>query len=492
MAEYYPLLAKAVASLPNSTLDSRKVVYERARKALIGQLRMLHPPVPEEDIARESAALDAAIARVEAELAAASNPAAPPEPVAALAGSEAVALAEPAARFPMRSGALGPSAGKPFPPLRTKAAAPRAEAGAGAEAPASRQPAVVEAVGDAAPAVIPSDPVPVGVPVPSATALSAREPAAREPAISAPVAVLAPVGREAAEAERRSRPRPDQQRPIAPQPPTPKRARRPLWIIPAGVGLVVLAVAVTAYKLRDRPEALHPRASEQAQAPTDAGKSVDRVGAPATSGSAEPTRTAADDTPAAPQATAAAANPAAPIAGRAALLVEAPEEHDKFKTYIGAVVWRLDNVSDGRNQSVGLGVRADIDLPDDKMKATVLFQKNVDSSLPASHTIKIRFSVQPGSPSGGIKEINVPQMRREDSSAGEPLDGVTVTIVENSFLVGLSPGTAEATNLEMLRSREWIDIPIRLVNGKIAKLTFEKTAAGQRNLQEAIAAWAKS
>ena len=58
MAEYYPLLAKAVATLPNSTGESRKVVYDRARKALIGQLRTLHPPVPDEDIARESEALD--------------------------------------------------------------------------------------------------------------------------------------------------------------------------------------------------------------------------------------------------------------------------------------------------------------------------------------------------------------------------------------------------------------------------------------------------
>ncbi len=475
MAEYYPLLAKAVASLPNSTSDSRKVVYERARKALIGQLRMLHPPVPEEDIARESAALDAAIARVEAELAAAADTAGPPV-TSAPVGSEAAAAEGPASRFPTRSGALSPSASKPFSPLRTKVPSPKAEGAAAPVAPLP--PAVVEAAG----ATAAPEPAPVAPPVP-------------EPAVSPAPAGVAPPARELADAERRSRPRPDQQRPIAPQPPAPKRARRPLWIIPAGIGIVVVAVGLTAYKLRDRPEVLHPRASEQAAAPTDAGKSVDRVGAAASSGSAEPTRSATDTTSAAPaaqQATATSANPAAPIAGRAALLVEAPDEREKFKTYIGAVVWRLDNVSDGRNQSVGLGVRADIDLPDDKMKATVLFQKNVDSSLPASHTIKIRFSVQPGSPSGGIKEINVPQMRREDSASGEPLDGVTVTIVENSFLVGLSPGAAEAANIEMLRSREWIDIPIRLTSGKIAKLTFEKTAAGQRNLQEAIAAWAKS
>ena len=167
------------------------------------------------------------------------------------------------------------------------------------------------------------------------------------------------------------------------------------------------------------------------------------------------------------------------------MLVEAPEEASKVKTYLGTVVWRLDNVSDGQNQAVGLAVRADMDLPDDKMKASVVFQKNTDASLPASHTLKIRFIVQPGSPSGNIKEINVPQMRREDSATGDALDGVTVPIVENSFLIGLTPGNSENANLDLLKSRDWIDIPIRLSNGKIAKLTFEKTDVGQRDLQEA-------
>ncbi len=466
MAEYYPLLAKAVASLPNSTLESRKVVYERARKALIGQLRMLHPPVPDDDIERESIALDAAVARLEGELTAAAD-APTSEPPAAVPGAVTpLPLPEtPAARFPPAGGALGPSATKPFPVLRAKAPLPRA--------PAERV-----------------EPAAVGSSSPDAAAAPMKDPAPwpRDPAAAA---ALPPF--EAGDVERRSRPRPDQQRPIAPQPPEPKRTKRPLWIIPLGIGVVVAGVAVAAYKLRDRPEVLRPRTAEQAQAPTDAGKSVDRVGNSAAAVVAEAPRTTNGVAePVGPSAGTNAGNPAAPVAGRAALLVEAPDEKDKFKTYIGAVVWRLDNVSDGQNQSVGLAVRADIDLPDDKMKATVVFQKNMETSLPASHTIKIRFSVQPGSPSGSIKEINVPQMRREDSAAGEPLDGVTVAIVENSFLVGLSPGNSESANLEMLRSREWIDIPIRLTSGKIAKLTFEKTAAGQRDLQEAVTAWSKS
>ena len=69
MADYYPLIAKAVAGLPSSTPEARSAIYQRARSALLGQLRRLEPPIPESDVERESAALEVAIARLEADLA---------------------------------------------------------------------------------------------------------------------------------------------------------------------------------------------------------------------------------------------------------------------------------------------------------------------------------------------------------------------------------------------------------------------------------------
>ena len=66
MADYQSLLTRAVANLPVASLEARQGIYERARKALVTQLRSLRPPLPESDIAREETALDKAIAAVEA------------------------------------------------------------------------------------------------------------------------------------------------------------------------------------------------------------------------------------------------------------------------------------------------------------------------------------------------------------------------------------------------------------------------------------------
>src|SRR5580658_9058007 len=66
MADYHSLLTRAVANLPNAgTPATRAAIYERARKALLEQLRSLRPPLPESDITREETALDAAIAEIE-------------------------------------------------------------------------------------------------------------------------------------------------------------------------------------------------------------------------------------------------------------------------------------------------------------------------------------------------------------------------------------------------------------------------------------------
>ena len=70
MADYYPLVAKAVAGLEKNTGEGRRALYERARSALVAQLRgMNDPPLTEAEITRERLALEEAIRKVEAEAA---------------------------------------------------------------------------------------------------------------------------------------------------------------------------------------------------------------------------------------------------------------------------------------------------------------------------------------------------------------------------------------------------------------------------------------
>jgi hypothetical protein len=68
MADYYPLISKAVADLdPDAPRESRRTLYERARVALLDQLRTVDPPFSEAQIAREQLALEEAVLRVEGE-----------------------------------------------------------------------------------------------------------------------------------------------------------------------------------------------------------------------------------------------------------------------------------------------------------------------------------------------------------------------------------------------------------------------------------------
>ncbi|MGB9040887.1 MAG: L,D-transpeptidase [Pseudolabrys sp.] len=77
MIDYFPLLARAVASLSPNTSEQRRILYDRARKTLADKLRASDPTLSHTDLKAESAALEAAIQRVERDV---RSRAAPPRP----------------------------------------------------------------------------------------------------------------------------------------------------------------------------------------------------------------------------------------------------------------------------------------------------------------------------------------------------------------------------------------------------------------------------
>lgn len=513
MADYYPLLAKAVSGLPDSTPEARQAVYERARRALYGQLRNLDPPVPEDAIEREAQSLERAVAQIETELTARFSP----ERDKTLPGTDFSGLGSPPGpaaprepRRPLPSVSAPPRTDMPEPatkrivtsplPPRTPIKARRDPPG---EAP-SAWPIRPPRPGSAA---HPAGPLPRSGPGDSSAPFSAPNPLSSREGTQGLAPVRPPIGEETSGAGdapfvetlapeaiapsdgsyEPSSMRLEAQHPFAPQAAGDRSAARRIGIVVGVVGLLVVIVAGAAYRLRDRPEdlvRLQPSALVQGEA-APGGKIVDRID----TGTATPGSAATSSTGERSEAAKAeSGNPAIPVARRAALLMEAPEEQSKVKTVLGTVVWRVDNVSNGPDEPLSMAVRAEVDIPDANLQAAMVIQKNFDSSLPASHTIKLNFSVPAASPLANIKQVSV-LMRREDTPTGEALTGITVPVTENSFLIGLSRGTGEATNLELLRSREWFDIPIVLANGHIAKLTFEKGPSGRIAIDDAMASW---
>lgn len=416
MADYYPLLSKAVFGLKTSTPETRGAIYERARKALLNQLRNMQPPAPEAAIEREARALDEAIARIELE----------------------------------HAGGRPPGGGE-TPAGETTL--PEADAGKMAAQEAAEEPAQMAAQ-------VPEEP---------------ERPAPESPQdmSSAELADESSAARE-------------NLRPAAPKPASNRSGGLRRFAILAGaLAAVVALVAGAAWKLRDRPEDLAKRTpSSQRADQKAAGKIEQRVGA------ASPTPQPASSPAAAPPVSPAPPRPAqsVPIAYRAALLIQAPSEPGGVKTYVGAVIWRRDSVNSGPNQQLTPVIRADIDVPDAGLKASMTIEKNDDATLSASHTITIRFDPAANSIVGKIRAINVPEMRRDDAPRGAPLQGMEVDVAPNLFLVGLYSASA-TQNIEMIRNMAWFDVPMSLADGRIAKVTFEKGAVGTQIIADVFDAW---
>src|SRR5580704_15343404 len=173
MADYHSLLMRAVANLPNAgTPASRGALYERARKALLEQLRSLRPPLPESDITREETALDAAIAEIEDRYGA-QEPAAAP------------ARAAPAPPPPRFTPAQRPSA-----PTAPDGAAARSPSQAGAPLQSGGASLPVPGVAPRPSPPTPRGSSPAGSPpagsLPQAPTPVAGRPAAATPAVASP------------------------------------------------------------------------------------------------------------------------------------------------------------------------------------------------------------------------------------------------------------------------------------------------------------------
>jgi len=433
MADYHPLIARAVSGLDKNTGENRRALYDRARTALVSQLRGVQPALDETDITRERLALEEAIRKVEAEAA--------KRPRAEIQEAEA-----------------------PEPSLRDRGLRDFRETVAEVEG-LGQATAEARRAAHATYEAMPAEPEPhYFEPAPAPEPPSPPEPQQFEDAPRhAGEYVPQPPAAAAYDDEGEYRRRP-------------QRSYRGIIRLSVLL-LLVAAIAGAAYWQRQTITSMvasfrsEPAKPKDASQPAARPKIADRIGQ---SGQAAPDSANA---------------PAAAVAQKVVLYDEDPND-PQGKRYVGSALWRTETVSPGPGLAPELAVRVDIEIPERKLRMTWSLRRNTDKALPASHTIEILFTLPADFPEGGIGNVPGVLMKQNEQARGVPLAGLAVKVTNGYFLIGLSSVDVDMQrNIQLLKERDWFDIPVVYTNGKRAILAMEKGNPGTRAFEEAFRAW---
>lgn len=156
----------------------------------------------------------------------------------------------------------------------------------------------------------------------------------------------------------------------------------------------------------------------------------------------------------------------------------------------GSVSWSLQQENDAEGKPSPT-VQGQITVPGRGLSALITFKRNTDPSLPASHLIEIVFSVSPGFEGGAIDSVQRIAMKSTEQDRGNALIAVPAKITDDFHMIALNDfPDAMKTNLELLKSRNWIDIPVSYRNGRRALLTLQKGNDGIAAFDKALSEWA--
>ena len=440
MADYFPLISRAVEGLNPNTREVREQLYARAREALTRQLTSLDPPIPDADLWRERNALEETIRRVEAAQLQAPPPP-PPAPLPELPqmtrpevikpAPASAPLAEPppgAALRPPPAGVVGnrpviprgPEEGLAAAPPRPRPVPARADAGDDYDLPP--QPVIVD---------------------PTETPTETPQEGPKRPKVSSE-RTRAFGGR---------------------------RLTAVLIALPA-----MLVLGASAYVLRDDPSIFERRTPAQpvAEAGNGQRKSEGRLDGNA------PATPATGPKPAPPPVTV----PALPVAARAVFFEETATDPRGVQSD-GQVLWNLETLANG-----DVAVRGAVSVPNARMNLDISFKRNRDKAIPATHLVEIVFKPEGGR--DGVTEIGPIEAREQETQPGYQLRGAMVPVGTNLFLVGLSSGgETPDKNLESIRDQRYFAFQFRMTNSRVGAVLIEKGTTGDRIFRQAVEAWSR-
>ncbi|MBI1202994.1 MAG: hypothetical protein GC182_10820 [Rhodopseudomonas sp.] len=496
MADYYPLIARAVAGLDKNSGENRRALYERARSALVNQLRGVDPPLDESEITRERLALEDAIRRLEAESVKRPRTESPPHDDQP---------AQPDTSHPVETPRQPPQAtgGEERPSLRQQAmrefrstvAEAEGLGEASAVAKRSARAAYDDVQGYDTPGYEPR--AEQNRPAAARHDVARHDTAAHDEAYGHAGAAEdhyfeppaddhydaggyepppePPAGHEEWHPPAAADHLPDEAE-VYHGPPRDYRRIAKLAAMAFGAVIVLIlavwqggallsAVTHTVASLTTAPAPVKPKVASDT---TTQRKITDRIGSSDSGG---------------------ANAPSAAVAQKVVLYDEDPSD-PKGKRYVGSAVWRTETVSPGPGLAPELAVRADVEIPERRLRMTWSLRRNTDKALPASHTIEIMFTLPADFAEGGINNVPGVLMKQDEQARGVPLAGLAVKVTNGYFLIGLSSVSVDLQrNIQLLKERDWFDIPIVYTSGKRGILAVEKGTPGARAFEEAFRAW---
>lgn len=534
MADYHAILRRALAAMPSPNGEVRRAVYEKARTALVAQLKAFDPPLSPSEITQQRLQLEDAIRRVESEAAKGllrAPPAAPPvkppvEPVTA-------------PQEPLESPHAVPAAAPPPPPIQASAAAEPARVAPPPVPPAPPPPPPPP------PPPLPVETKPSGEAMKravdaagqlgAATAELGRqargaldEGKAQESASGSFARAAEPPQRKSETEERRKR----REKVRTGEEGEGERKRLPVVV---GIAVAVLVFAIGIVALWTQREAISAflggspeqvlditkRQSGEKLAPKNADRlaGADEAGKPAaakpvptqtitttpqlatqpTQAPAQPTQAPAQTTTqpvqTTPQATEApkpvAPMPQQPVAlvAQKAILYEEGKIGGQALISPGRIIWQTaPDPTDPKPGAIQLKAR--IEIPDRKLVVDLSMHPNADTSFPASHMVELRFDVPPDFDGKSVTQVPGLILKPTEQARGDGLSGAAAKVADNLFWVALGAAEADRSrNLKLLKERGWIDVPLLYETGRRAILTLEKAGAGDQVFSDALNAW---
>ncbi|MDH6265809.1 hypothetical protein M2360_001199 [Rhizobium sp. SG_E_25_P2] len=154
----------------------------------------------------------------------------------------------------------------------------------------------------------------------------------------------------------------------------------------------------------------------------------------------------------------------------------------------GSVAWSEKTEDDGDKPVPS--IQAKVEAPGRKMTALITFKKNMDPSLPASHIVEIVFDLPASFEEGNVESVQRIAFKQTEQDAGNPLIAVPAKVTDDYHMVALnSDAEAQKVNIDLMKNRGWIDIPITYRNGRRGLITLEKGASGTALFDKVIGEW---